>query len=285
MKGSIVAIVTPMKSDYSVDFHSLKKLFLFHEEAKTDGIVLIGTTGEAGTLSISEREGIYKFACDNTAIPLMAGVGSSSTSDSLKFIDLALNCGIEKCLAVTPYYNKPSQEGLIEHFKKLASSDALIYLYNVPGRTGVDLQPESVDELLGENNIVGIKEAINTHERMEKLSKLLKKRKDFYLLSGDDPSFVEFGKYGAVGIISVAANIVPEVIKQISDLIQEKNFEEAALISKKYEKLFNILLENSPGPSKYLLAKIKMLENNLRLPLVKISEKLGKEIDEIYSNT
>ena len=105
------------------------------------------------------------------------------------------------------------------------------------------------------------------------------------MLSGDDPSFVEFGKYGAVGIISVAANIVPEVIKQISDLIQEKNFEEAALISKKYEKLFNILLENSPGPSKYLLAKIKMLENNLRLPLVKISEKLGKEIDEIYSNT
>ena len=113
----------------------------------------------------------------------------------------------------------------------------------------------------------------------------LEKRKDFYLLSGDDPSFVEFGKYGAVGIISVAANIVPEVIKQISDLIQEKNFEEAALISKKYEKLFNILLENSPGPSKYLLAKIKMLENNLRLPLVRIPEKLEKEIDETYSNT
>jgi 4-hydroxy-tetrahydrodipicolinate synthase len=285
MKGSIVAIVTPMKSDGSVDFDSLKKLFLFHEEARTDGIVLIGTTGEAGTLSISEREKIFKFASDNTSIPLMAGVGSSSTSDSLKFIDLALNCGINKCLAVTPYYNKPSQHGLIAHYKKLASSGALIYLYNVPGRTGVDLQPESVNKLLDENNIVGIKEAINTTERMKKLSKLLKKRKDFYLLSGDDPTFAKFGKYGAVGIISVAANVVPEVIKQISDSIQEKNFEKANSISEKYEKLFNVLLVNSPGPSKYLLAKIKRVENNLRLPLVRISEKLEKEIDEIYSNT
>ena len=167
MKGSIVAIVTPMLENGEVDFDSFKKLLSFHEENNTDGIVLVGTTGESATLSANEREEIFKFAVSETEIPLMAGVGSSSTKEACRLVEIAAKSGITECLAVTPYYNKPSQTGLELHFTELANTQSMITLYNVPGRTGVDLLPATTKKLIQNENIIGIKEAVNSTERLE----------------------------------------------------------------------------------------------------------------------
>ena len=169
MKGSLVAIVTPMHDDGAVDYESFKKLIQFHEEQGTDGIVLVGTTGESATLSSIERGKIFSFARNATSLPLMAGVGSSSTKDATSLIDIALKNGIDDCLAVTPYYNRPSQKGLFLHYKELAKTGAQIFLYNVPGRTGVDLLPSTVNQLMDIENIVGLKEAVATNERFDEL--------------------------------------------------------------------------------------------------------------------
>ena len=218
MKGSIAAIVTPMKSNGDVDFDSFKNLLLFHEESGTDGLVLVGTTGESATLKKEERNEIFSFCSNETTLPLMAGVGSSSTLESIELIELALNHNIKDCLAVTPYYNKPSQKGLELHFNALCETEAKITLYNVPGRTGVDLLPNTTSKLAENKNITGIKEAVNTSERFMELKKVKQNRTDFILLSGDDPTFVDFMKYEGDGIISVAANVIPKEMKYLSDL-------------------------------------------------------------------
>ena len=209
MKGSLVAIVTPMHDDGAVDYESFNKLIQFHEEQGTDGIVLVGTTGESATLSSIERDQIFSFARKATSLPLMAGVGSSSTKDATSLIDIALKNGIDDCLAVTPYYNRPSQKGLFLHYKELAKTGAQIFLYNVPGRTGVDLLPSTVNQLMDIENIVGLKEAVATNERFDELSNLLNKNPDFLMFSGDDPTFVQLMELGGVGVISVAANVMP----------------------------------------------------------------------------
>ena len=148
MKGSIVAIVTPMLKNGDIDFASLENLLDFHADAGTDGIVLVGTTGESATLNKKERAEIFAFANSNTDIPLIAGVGSSSTTEAVELVECSLKNGIKKCLAVTPYYNKPSQKGLELHYIELSKIGAEIILYNVPGRTGVDLLPSTVEKLI-----------------------------------------------------------------------------------------------------------------------------------------
>ena len=188
MKGSIVAIVTPMLKNGDIDFASFKNLLSFHADAGTDGIVLVGTTGESATLNKKERAEIFSFANSNTNIPLMAGVGSSSTAEAIELVECSLKNGIKKCLAVTPYYNKPSQKGLELHYTELSQVGAEIILYNVPGRTGVDLLPTTIEKLIEIKTISGIKEAVNTEERFLALSKIKDKRQDFQLYSGDDPS-------------------------------------------------------------------------------------------------
>ena len=158
-----------MNQDGTIDFDSFIKLIKFHEDSQTDGIVLVGTTGESATLSKTEREEIFKFAKITTNIPLMAGIGSSSTSEACELADIALKNDIKECLAVTPYYNKPSQKGLSLHYEELSKTGANIILYNVPGRTGVDLLPSTVLKLTENENITGIKEAINTESRFKDL--------------------------------------------------------------------------------------------------------------------
>ena len=204
MKGSIVAIVTPMLKNGDIDFASFKNLLSFHADAGTDGIVLVGTTGESATLNKKERAEIFSFANSNTSIPLMAGVGSSSTAEAIELVECSLKNGIKKCLAVTPYYNKPSQKGLELHYTELSKLGAEIILYNVPGRTGVDLLPTTIEKLIEIKTIAGIKEAVNTEERFLALSKIKDKRQDFQLYSGDDPSYVEFMKFKGDGVISVS---------------------------------------------------------------------------------
>ncbi len=283
MKGSIVAIVTPMLENGEVDFDSFKKLLSFHEENNTDGIVLVGTTGESATLSANEREEIFKFAVAETEIPLMAGVGSSSTKEACRLVEIAAKSGISECLAVTPYYNKPSQTGLELHFTELANTKSMITLYNVPGRTGVDLLPTTTKKLIQNENIVGIKEAVNSIERLEELADLKRLQPEFNLLSGDDPTFVDFMKIGADGVISVAANVIPKQIKELSDLCLNGQYSVALDKNQSYTNLYELLfIEASPSPCKFLLEKMSLLKNNLRLPLHPLSESFRKKVYEAF---
>lgn len=285
MKGSLVAIVSPMKASGEIDFNSFKKLLSFHENEKTNGIVLVGTTGESATLNKHERGEIFSFAKAESQLPLIAGVGSSATKDAIELIEIAQNNGIEDCLAVTPYYNKPSQKGLLLHFQELSKTSANIILYNVPGRTGVDLCPSTTKQLSEISNITGIKEAVDSTERFEALKKIKSSRNDFLLYSGDDPTFVEFMKYGGDGVISVAANVMPKQMRELSDLCFQGCFDEAEQINKNYLDFFKLLFtEASPSPCKYLLEKMSLLENNLRLPLHPLSEEYREKIYETFKN-
>ena len=285
MKGSIVAIVTPMLKNGNIDFVAFKKLLGFHADASTDGIVLVGTTGESATLNKDERAEIFAFANSETDIPLMAGVGSSATADAIELIECALENNIDECLAVTPYYNKPSQIGLELHYKELSKVGANITLYNVPGRTGVDLLPVTIENLLEIEKITGIKEAVDNNQRFLELEKLKEKRHDFKLYSGDDPSFVKFMKFKGDGVISVAANIMPKEIKELSDICLAGNFSKAEKIIKNYQEIFKLLfIEASPSPCKYLLEKMSLLENNLRLPLHPLSVEYREKIYEVFKN-
>ena len=283
MKGSIVAIVTPMLENGEVDFDSFKKLLSFHEENNTDGIVLVGTTGESATLSANEREEIFKFAVAETKIPLMAGVGSSSTKEACRLAEMAAKTGITECLAVTPYYNKPSQTGLELHFTELANTHAMITLYNVPGRTGVDLLPATTKKLIENENIIGIKEAESSIARLEELADLKRLKPNFNLLSGDDPTFVDFMKMSADGVISVAANVIPKQIKELSDLCLDGQYSVALDKNQSYTNLYELLfIEASPSPCKFLLEKMSLLENNLRLPLHPLSKSFRKKVYEAF---
>ena len=285
MKGSIVAIVTPMLKNGNIDFVAFEKLLGFHADASTDGIVLVGTTGESATLNKDERAEIFAFANSETDIPLMAGVGSSATADAIELIECALENNIDECLAVTPYYNKPSQIGLELHYKELSKVGANITLYNVPGRTGVDLLPVTIENLLEIEKITGIKEAVDNKQRFLALEKLKDKRHDFKLYSGDDPSFVKFMKFKGDGIISVAANIMPKQIKELSDICLAGDFSKAEKIIKNYQEIFKLLfIEASPSPCKYLLEKMSLLENNLRLPLHPLSVEYREKIYEVFKN-
>ena len=285
MKGSLVAIVSPMKANGEIDFNSFKKLLSFHENAKTNGIVLVGTTGESATLNKHERGEIFSFAKAESKLPLMAGVGSSSTKDAIELIEIAQSKGIEDCLAVTPYYNKPSQKGLSLHFQELSKTSANIILYNVPGRTGVDLCPSTTKQLSEISNITGIKEAVDSTERFEALKKIKASRNDFLLYSGDDPTFVKFMRFGGDGVISVAANVMPKQMRELSDLCFQGCFDEAEQVNKNYLDFFKLLFtEASPSPCKYLLEKMSLLENNLRLPLHPLSEEYREKIYETFKN-
>ena len=285
MKGSIVAIVTPMLKNGNIDFVAFEKLLGFHADASTDGIVLVGTTGESATLNKSERAEIFAFANSKTDIPLIAGVGSSATAHAIQLIECALENNIGECLAVTPYYNKPSQIGLELHYKELSKVGANITLYNVPGRTGVDLLPVTIENLLEIEKITGIKEAVDNKHRFLELEKLKDKRHDFKLYSGDDPSFVKFMKFKGDGVISVAANIMPKEIKELSDICLDGDFSKAEKIIKNYQEIFKLLfIEASPSPCKYLLEKMSLLENNLRLPLHPLSVEYREKIYEVFKN-
>ncbi len=274
-----------MLKNGGIDFLSFEKLLDFHSNAGTDGIVLVGTTGESATLTKNERAEIFGFARSETNIPLMAGVGSSSTTEAIALVESALENDIKDCLAVTPYYNKPSQKGLELHYKELSKVGANIILYNVPGRTGVDLLPSTIEKLIDIKTVTGIKEAVDSQDRFLALSKIKEKRHDFKLYSGDDPSYVEFMKFNGDGVISVAANIIPKEMKELSDLCLAGNFFEAEKVIKNYKEIFKLLfIEASPSPCKYLLEKLSLLENNLRLPLHPLSVEYREKIYEVFKN-
>ena len=273
--GSIVALVTPFNSDGEVDFESLKKLVEHHIAAGSDGLVAVGTTGESSTLTIEEHVKVVtkmvEFA--DGRIPVIAGTGANATHESVLFSRLLNGSGIAGCLSVTPYYNKPTQEGLYQHYKAIAEvSDVPQILYNVPGRTAVDLLPETVARLSKIENIVALKDATGDLDRIAIHRELC--GEDFILLSGDDSSGVDFVKQGGNGVISVTNNIAAEDMAKMFRLASEGKFEEAEIFNQRLMPLHkNLFVESSPIPVKWAAHKLGLIDHGgLRLPLTELSE-------------
>ena len=218
LNGSFVALVTPMESDGAIDYASLDSLIDWHIDQGTNGIVSVGTTGESATVILSEHIDLIQHTVKhvNKRVPVIAGTGANSTLEAIELTKEAERIGADFALIVTPYYNKPSQNGLIQHYTKIADcSNIPQILYNVPSRTSCDLIPQTVNVLSEHKNIIGIKEAVNDKKRINDLIKISLDNQDFKILSGDDPSFYEFLKCGGHGVISVAANVIPESISKI----------------------------------------------------------------------
>ena len=282
LKGSLVALVTPMMENDDIDYQSLESLIDWHIEQGTNGIVSVGTTGESATLDVKDHLDVIKYTIDyaNSRIPIIAGTGANSTSEAIELTEESKKLGADYTLIVTPYYNKPNQNGLIKHYLKLADNvDIPQILYNVPSRTACDLSPESVKLLSEHKNIIGIKEAVNTEERMNDLLDISKDNDEFILLSGDDPTFLSMMQKGGDGVISVAANVMPNTISNICSLIYEGKNEEAININQKLCDLYELLfIESNPIPVKWMLYKMNFIKNSIRLPLVELDKKYQENV-------
>jgi 4-hydroxy-tetrahydrodipicolinate synthase len=247
--GSMVALVTPMFEDGSLDYESLDRLVEFHVENKTDAIVAVGTTGESATLDEKEHCETIKRTVKTAAgrIPIIAGTGSNSTREAINLTRCAMEAGADACLLVTPYYNKPTQEGLYQHFRSIAEAVGIPQiLYNVPGRTACDMLPETVARLAGLSNIVGIKEATGDIERAKQILELCGDKLDVY--SGDDPTAMELILAGGKGDISVTANVAPRAMHDMCEAALNGDREGATRINDSIMGLHkNLFLEANPG--------------------------------------
>ncbi|MDB2357190.1 4-hydroxy-tetrahydrodipicolinate synthase [Gammaproteobacteria bacterium] len=279
LQGSFVALVTPMLADGSLDFNALEELIDWHIESGTNGIVAVGTTGESATVSVKEHLKILEKTIDfvRGRVPVVAGTGANSTQEAIELSQKAAELGADYALLVTPYYNKPNQEGLFQHFIKIADSvDISQILYNVPSRTACDLKPETVLKLATHQNIVGIKEAFDSSERLSELIRIsnsIADQKYFSVFSGDDPSFNSFMAKGGHGVISVAANIVPKYISQICSLNLSNQFDDAKELNSILNNLYELLfVESNPIPVKWMLNKMGRIQTGIRLPLVPFNE-------------
>ncbi|GAM69061.1 4-hydroxy-tetrahydrodipicolinate synthase [Vibrio sp. JCM 19236] len=278
--GSIVALITPFNQDGEVDYKSLRKLVEHHIEAGTDAIVAVGTTGESATLTVEEHVKVVNKTVQFAAgrIPVIAGTGANATHEAVTFSRLLNDSGIAGCLSVTPYYNKPTQEGLYQHFKAISRvSTVPIILYNVPGRTGVDMSPETVARLSKLDNIVGVKDATGDLDRVAKHKELCEK--DFILLSGDDETGLDFVRLGGDGVISVTNNVAAQDMANMFKLAAAGNFDEAEVINQRLMGLHNgLFVEASPIPVKWAACHLKLIEHGgLRLPMTPLSEQ-GQQV-------
>ena len=279
LQGSFVALVSPMLENGSLDFDALEALVEWHIESETNGIVSVGTTGESATVSVPEHLEIIKKTIDfvDGRVPVIAGTGGNSTQEAVDLTQTAAELGADYALIVTPYYNKPNQEGLFQHFIKIADSVEIPQiLYNVPSRTACDLRPDTVMRLASHQNIVGIKEALDSSERLSELiriSQTVADQKNFSVFSGDDPSFSSFMANGGDGVISVAANIVPKYISQICSLNLSDQFDHAEELNSILKNLYELLfVESNPIPVKWMLNKMGRIQSGIRLPLVPFNQ-------------
>lgn len=274
IRGSLVALVTPMTPDGEVDFASLRRLVDWHVTQGTDGIVSVGTTGESATLDEQEHCEVIRrtveFAAGRT--PVIAGTGANSTTEAIQLTRCAKEGGADACLLVTPYYNKPTQEGLYRHHKAVADAvDIPQILYNVPGRTAVDMLPETVARLAGITNIIGLKEATGDLTRVARLRSLC--GSDFALYSGDDATGREFMLLGGDGVISVTANVAPAAMHRMCEEALAGDAHKAAEIDGALSGLHEALfVESNPIPVKWALAAMGMMPQGIRLPLTWLSQ-------------
>ena len=274
IQGSIVAIVTPMFEDGSVDWKGLEKLVEWHIAEGTNSIVAVGTTGEASTLSMSEHTQVIKeiIRVANKRIPIIAGTGANSTREAIQLTREAKELGADAALLVTPYYNKPTQEGLYQHYKAVAEAvDLPQILYNVPGRTGVDMLNETVIRLADIPQIVGIKDATGDVPRGAELLQGLKD-KDMVVYSGDDATAYQLMGHGAKGNISVTANVAPKAMSEVCAAAITGNATDAEQLNAQVANLHNILFcESNPIPVKWALHEMGLIESGIRLPLTPLA--------------
>ena len=286
LTGSMVALITPMYENGDVDFSALEKLVNFHIEAGTRAIVSVGTTGESATLNHDEHIEVMKKTIEysNGRIPVIAGTGANSTSEAVELTQAAKDMNADACLLVTPYYNKPTQEGLYQHYKKIAESvDIDQILYNVPGRTGVDMSVDTIVRLADISNIIGVKDA--TGDLNVARSLIEKCPESFILLSGDDGTAIDFILMGGHGGISVTANIVPKLLSAAYDLAIRGNADKAKEIDLEILNLHShLFIESNPIPVKWAMHKMGFCENGIRLPLTKLSSESRKIIEVDLQN-
>ncbi|MEH6517373.1 MAG: 4-hydroxy-tetrahydrodipicolinate synthase [Halioglobus sp.] len=271
--GSLVALVTPMHADGSVDWASLERILDMHIEQGTDAIVAVGTTGESATLSTPEHCEVIKYCVSYVQgrIPVIAGTGSNSTREAIELTAAAANAGAEACLLVTPYYNKPTQRGMYQHFKAVAEAvDVAIILYNVPGRTAVDMDNDTTLELAEIGNIVGIKDATGVLERGRDL--IARAPEGFAIYSGDDPTAMELILAGGHGNISVTANIAPAAISRLCKLAAAGDRAGAEAVNQSLAALNEALfLEANPIPVKWAMQQRGLIEAGIRLPMTELA--------------
>ncbi len=270
--GSLVALVTPMKKNGDVDYAAFDQLIDWHLTSGTHGLVILGTTGESPTIDLEERTHLIKqtIARVNHQIPVIVGTGANSTAQTILLTQQAKDLGADAVLLVTPYYNRPTQEGLFLHFSAIADAVEIPQiLYNVPTRTACDLLPETVLRLAAHPNIVGLKEASGDIQRLTYLREHLC---DLAVYSGDDGLGLAFMQKGAQGVISVVANIAPKLFATLCHLALEGDHEQALILDNRLRPLYkSLFLEANPIPSKWLLAKMGLIQAGIRLPLTPLS--------------
>ena len=273
ISGSMVALVTPMDAQGGLDWDSLSKLVDFHLQEGTNAIVAVGTTGESATLDVHEHVEVIRRVVDqvNGRIPVIAGTGANSTREAVELTQNAKSVGADACLLVTPYYNKPTQEGLYQHFRHIAEAVAIPQiLYNVPGRTVCDMLPETVERLSKIANIIGIKEATGDLQRGQEI--LDRVSKDFLVYSGDDATAVELMLMGGKGNISVTANVAPRAMADLCAAAMAGDAATARAINERLMPLHKTLfIESNPIPVKWALNEMGLMPDGIRLPLTWLS--------------
>jgi 4-hydroxy-tetrahydrodipicolinate synthase len=286
LTGSMVALITPMHDDGSVDFAALESLVDFHVASGTRAIISMGTTGESATLNQDEHIEVMRATVElaNARIPVIAGTGANSTSEAIELTQAAKDIGADACLLVTPYYNKPTQEGLYQHYKLIAETvDIDQILYNVPGRTAVDLSVETAVRLSAVKNIIGIKDATGDLNVARAL--IDQCPEDFLLYSGDDATAIEFILMGGHGGISVSANVAPEALAKAYQAAFEDNKEVAVSINQPLTNLHqSLFIESNPIPVKWAMHKMGKCERGIRLPLTKLSQEARTILERDLSN-
>jgi len=274
IKGSIVAIVTPMHPDGSLDYDGLRKLIDWHIAEGTDSIVIVGTTGESPTVSMEEHCELIKVAVEHTAkrIPIIAGTGGNSTAEAIELTAFAKKVGADASLQVVPYYNRPTQEGMYLHFKTIAEAvDLPVILYNVPGRTVADMSNETILRLAQVKGIVGVKDATGNIGRGTDLIRLAPK--DFAAYSGDDATAIALMLYGGAGNISVTANVAPRDMHELCVAAMSGNIARAVELNNKLLPLHNkLFVEPNPVPVKWAMQEMGLIPSGMRLPLAPLGE-------------
>ena len=279
-KGSIPAVITPF-NDNKVDYNSLFNVLNYLIDNGSHGLVPCGTTGESPTLSHDEHKKIIEetIRIADKRVPVIAGTGSNNTLEAIEYTDHAKNSGADAALVVTPYYNKPTQSGLYEHFKKIAEKTKIpIIIYNIPGRSIVDMSIETMIELSKIENIIGVKDA--TNDLFRPLLTMKKMKNKFCYLSGEDGTALAYLAQGGHGCISVTANVAPKLCSEMHSAWLEGDISKAQSINLKLSSLHNALfIESSPGPVKYAASLLGLCKEDTRLPLVEINENTKKEVE------
>jgi 4-hydroxy-tetrahydrodipicolinate synthase len=282
LHGSIVALVTPMDERGRIDFIALRGLVDLHLRSGTNGIVVAGTTGEAAVLSENEFKKLLSDVVKqvDSSIPVLAGTGSASTAKAIERTQMAADMGADGALVVTPYYNRPMQSGLLAHFHALADATSIpLVIYNVPARTAVDIVPATTAKLAQRDEIVAIKEAVPDLARIRELSALC--GSSLVILSGDDPSCLDAMRHGASGVVSVAANVVPQLFREMCENAHAKNWQAALEIDDMLRHLYGILaLETNPIPVKWALYKMALCGQGIRLPLLPLNENNQQTLEQ-----